>query len=129
MIGRDSFVRAVTLMFAMSPLPALAQELEEIFVSAQKRSQSLQDVPVAITAFTQEMMADQKIYDIIDLQRATPSLTVVMGYNRANGVPIVIRGIGTIAAQPAFEGSVGTYVDGIYRSRPGMVLSSMLDLG
>jgi iron complex outermembrane receptor protein len=103
--------------------------LEEIIVTAQKRAQSLQDVPIAITAVSQEMMQNQNIFDVLDLQKAVPSLTIIKGYNRANGVPVVIRGMGTLGAQPAFEGSVGTYVDGVYRPRPGMVLSSMLDIG
>jgi iron complex outermembrane recepter protein len=102
--------------------------LEEIIVTAQKRAQSVQDVPLAVTAMSREMMVDQSIYDIVDLQKAIPSLTVVAGYNRANQTAIVIRGIGTIGTQPAFEGSVGTYIDGVYRSRPGMALSSMLDI-
>lgn len=106
-----------------------ARALEEIIVTAQKRAQSLQDVPIAITAFSQELLQNQNIYDLLDLQKAVPSLTIIKGYNRANGVPIIIRGMGTIGTQPAFEGSVGTYVDGVYRSRPGMVLSSMLDIG
>jgi iron complex outermembrane receptor protein len=103
--------------------------LEEVIVNAQKRAQSLQDVPLAITAVSQELMYDRNVYDIVDLQRLVPSLTVVKGYNRANGTPIIIRGMGTIAAQPAFEGSVGVYIDGIYRSRPGMALTGMLDMG
>ena len=106
-----------------------APVLEEVMVSAQKRSQGLQDVPVAITALSAENLIDQNIYDIVDLERAVPSLKIFPGYNRANGTPVIIRGMGTLAAQPAFEGSVGTYVDGVYRSRPGMLLSSMLDIG
>jgi iron complex outermembrane recepter protein len=94
--------------------------LEEVIVTAQKRAQSLQDVPIAITAISQEMLQDQNIFDVLDLQKAVPSLTIIKGYNRANGVPVVIRGMGTLGAQPAFEGSVGTYVDGVYRARPGM---------
>jgi iron complex outermembrane receptor protein len=103
--------------------------LEEVIVTAQKRSQSLQEVPIAITAFSQVMMQNQNIFDVLDLQRSVPSLTIIKGYNLANGVPVMIRGMGTLGAQPAFEGSVGTYVDGVYRARPGMVLTSMLDIG
>lgn len=105
-----------------------AAALEEVIVNAQKREQSLQDVPLAITAFSQELMVDRNVYDLLDLQRLMPSMSFVKGYNRANGAPLLIRGMGTVAAQPAFEGSVGTYVDGVYRSRSGMVLSSMLDV-
>jgi iron complex outermembrane receptor protein len=115
----------------VSPIAAsdATLKLEEVIVTAQKRAQSLQDVPIAITAVSQEMMWNQNIFDVLDLQKAVPSLTIIEGYNRANGVPVVIRGMGTLGAQPAFEGSVGTYVDGMYRARPGMVLSSMLDIG
>jgi iron complex outermembrane recepter protein len=123
---------AVALAVATFPIFTSAKEsaaLEEIIVTAQKRSQSVQDVPIAITAYSQQMLENQNIFDALDLQRAVPSVTIAMGYNRANGVPMVIRGMGTVGTQPAFEGSVGTYVDGIYRSRPGMVLSSMLDIG
>jgi len=116
----------------VSPL-AVARDaslaLEEIIVTAQKRAQSLQDVPIAITAVSEAMMQNQNIFDVLDLQKAVPSLTIIEGYNRANGVPVVIRGMGTLGAQPAFEGSGGTYVDGMYRARPGMVLSNMLDIG
>ena len=102
--------------------------LEEIIVTAQKREQGVQEVPLAVTAFSGELMFDRNVYDLVDLQRVMPSMTFVKGYNRANGAPLLIRGMGTVAAQPAFEGSVGTYVDGVYRSRSGMVLSSMLDV-
>ena len=81
------------------------------------------------SAVSSEMMLDQNIYDIADLTRAVPSLNVVKGYNRAIQTPMFIRGIGTDGTQAAFEGSVGTYIDGIYRSRPGMALASMLDIG
>jgi iron complex outermembrane receptor protein len=124
---------AVAITALTLPTVATAREaslaLEEIIVTAQKRAQSLQDVPIAITAVSQEVMQDQNIFDVLDLQKAVPSLTIIEGYNRANGVPVIIRGMGTLGAQPAFEGSVGTYVDGMYRARPGMVLSNMLDIG
>ncbi len=129
-MSRGIFRLPAAVLAAALPCLAAAQgALEEVVVTAQKRAQSLQDVPIAITAFNQQMMRDRNIFDVLDLQREVPSLTIIEGYNRANGVPVVIRGMGTFGAQPAFEGSVGTYIDGIYRARPGMVLSSMLDLG
>jgi iron complex outermembrane receptor protein len=133
-MSRGHYILTVIgLVAAAIPTAALSQQsslaLEEVVVTAQKRAQSLQDVPIAITAFTQDMMQNQNIFDVLDLQKSVPSLVIIKGYNRANGVPIIIRGMGTLGAQPAFEGSVGTYVDGVYRSRPGMVLASMLDIG
>jgi iron complex outermembrane recepter protein len=103
--------------------------LEEVVVTAQKRTQNLQDVPVAVTAITETMMADENIFDIADLTKAVPSISIVKGYNKAAQTPVFIRGIGTLGTSPSFEGSVGTYFDGIYRSRPGMALSTLLDVG
>jgi iron complex outermembrane receptor protein len=131
MLGRTKGAAAAALL-VISAAPVSAQEqslaLEEIIVTAQKRAQSVQDVPLAVTALSAEAMANQNIYDIIDLQRAVPSLTVSQVYNRANQSPISIRGIGSTGTQPAFEGSVGVYIDSVYRSRPGMALTSMLDI-
>ena len=108
MLRKTSRFTTVATLFTLGSSMAFADSeplvLEEIIVTAQKRAQSVQDVPIAVTALSGDMLADQNIYDIVDLQRAVPSLTVIKGYNRANQPPIVIRGIGTIGTQPAFEG-------------------------
>ena len=122
---------AITLATLMSSHHTFANDfrLEEVVVTAQKREQNIQDVPIAVTAMNAESMQSQNIEDLVDIQRASPSLSIRPGYNRASQTPVSIRGIGTSGVSPAFEGSVGVYVDGVYRSRPGMVLGTFNDVG
>ncbi len=92
--------------------------LEEVIVTAQKRSQSLQDVPVAVTALTGQQIADAEIRDIRSLQLLSPSVNVTQAA-AAYQTTISIRGIGTSGFNPGLEPSVGVFVDGVYRSRTG----------
>ena len=103
--------------------------LEEVVVTAQKREQSMQDVPVAVTAMNADAMKASGVDDVADLNTANPSFVVNVQQNKVSNSPARIRGIGTTGTNPAFEGAVGLYVDGVYRSRPGMVLSTFNDIG
>ncbi len=111
------------------PQLAIAQDLmlEEIVVSAQRREQNILDVPVAVSAFNASQMQEAGIFDIRDLNKAIPGFNIATGSDPVGTTPIRIRGIGT-GGNPGFEGAVGTYVDGIYRSRAGTALSTMFDM-
>ena len=115
----------------LAPLSVSAQDfaLEEIVVTAQKREQSLQEVPVAVTAMDAEALRASGVDDVADLNAANPSFVINVQQNKVSNSPARIRGIGTTGTNPAFEGAVGLYVDGVYRSRPGMVLSTFNDIG
>jgi iron complex outermembrane recepter protein len=102
--------------------------LEEIVVTAQKREQSLQDVPIAVTAYDAASLKAQGIQEVTDLNKASPSFNITIGQNKVSNSPVRIRGIGTYGTNAAFEGAVGLYVDGVYRSRSGMVLSTFNDV-
>jgi len=99
--------------------PALAQEtvkeeftLEEIVVTAQKREQELQDVPIAITVVGQEQLERQQVYTLQDLSRTTPGLEFGDG---GPGGGAVVRGIGTSTLSGSqMEPSVGVVMDGVY---------------
>lgn len=109
---------------------ANAQEgraLEEIVVTAQKREQNLQDVPVAVSAFTGEQLQEAVIKDIFDLQTNTPGL--MAGQNQTNTTSnFAIRGIGTSGQNFGLESSVGLYVDGVHRSRPSSMINELVDM-
>ena len=92
--------------------------LEEVIVTAQKREQLLQEVPVAVTAVTAQQIADAEIYDIRNLQLFSPSVNVTQAAS-AYQTLLSIRGIGTSGFNPGLEPSVGVFVDGVYRSRTG----------
>ncbi len=124
----------LTLTFilgAYSPTTLLAQEsdfiLEEVIVTAQKREQSLQEVPVAVSAFSGTDIANAEIRDIRSLQLLSPSVNVTQAA-AAYQTTISIRGIGTSGFNPGLEPSVGVFVDGVYRSRTGSSIGDFNEL-
>jgi iron complex outermembrane recepter protein len=95
-----------------SPLaPPPSSAIETIIVTAQKREQSLQDVPIAISAFSEEQLDARGIVSVKDLGTAVPGLQFsdLAGYNL-----IYLRGVGTDAFVPSADPSVATYLDGVY---------------
>ncbi|MGH1373436.1 MAG: TonB-dependent receptor [Cellvibrionaceae bacterium] len=120
---------ALTIAISLASTGALAEgiELEEIVVTAQKREQNLQDVPVAVSAFTGEQLKEAVIKDVFDLQSNTPGLRVGQNQNN-NTANFSIRGVGTSSQNFGLESSVGLYVDGTYRSRQSTMISDMIDI-
>lgn len=99
--------------------------LEEIIVTAQKRSEGLQDVPISITAMSGEKIDDAGITSLQELTQYTPNVTVNAGAGTPN---LFIRGIGSGTNQ-GFEQSVGMYIDGVYAGRgPLAAVPTTMDL-
>jgi len=101
--------------------------LEEVIVTAQKRSQSIFDVPLAVTSTSADKLRETGMLAIPQLTDLHPSVSFDTGQSFKNN-SLKIRGIGTVGNGRTFEGSVGVFVDGIYRSRSGMALQDMLDI-
>ncbi|MDX1735766.1 MAG: TonB-dependent receptor, partial [Halioglobus sp.] len=101
--------------------------LEEVIVTAQKREQSLQDVPVAVTAFTGEMLEKSGVKDMFDLQVNAPSLIVGQTQNSTQ-TTFSIRGVFTSSQNFGLEPSVGLYVDGVYRARQSSMINNLIDI-
>lgn len=101
------------------------REIEEIVVTAQKREQSLQDVPIVVTTISGQLLQDAGVKDIRDLTVLTPGLTVTSTSNETF-VTARVRGVGTVGDNPGLESSVGVVIDGVYRPRNGV---SFGDLG
>ena len=119
LLATASLIFAATPAFAQDaqvPADAAAEEdaggLEEIVVTAQKREQNMQDVPVAVTALSGEALANQRINDFADLTKAAPSLTVTQRASAADN-SINIRGIGTFAFTTGVDPSVAVIVDDV----------------
>jgi iron complex outermembrane recepter protein len=89
-----------------------SEPLAEIVVTAEKRAEKIQDVPVAVTVVTGQQLEDQHIYSIADLARTTPALEMVQAFGGPGGGG-QIRGIGTNSFSPTAEGAVGIVVDGV----------------
>ncbi len=105
--------------------PALAQDqtpppanavasVEEIIVTATKREQTLQDVPISVAVTGQKTLERAQIRDLIDLQSVVPSLKVQQ-FNAASQTNFVIRGFGNGNGNDGIESSVGVFIDGVYR--------------
>jgi len=109
---------------------AVAQEgaqLEEVVVTATKREQTLQDVPVAVTVTTAETLEKASIQNITDLATLIPSLRVTQ-LQTSTQTNFLIRGFGNGANNPGIEPSVGVFVDGVYRSRSAGSIGDLLDV-
>jgi iron complex outermembrane receptor protein len=116
---------AVTVASALAlPQQALSQKLEEVVVTAQKRAQSLQDVPISISALSGDKLNDAIITRTSDLSSYVPNLTMS---EAAIGTNVFIRGVGSQVNQ-GFEQSVSTYVDGVYYGRPRQLRTPFFDL-
>lgn len=108
--------------------PAFAQDrqtVDVITVTAQKREQGIQDVPVAVTAYTGELLQNSGVRDIRDLAVIAPGLNVTSTTSEYS-TTARIRGVGTVGDNPGLESSVGVVIDGVPRARNGV---SFGDLG
>lgn len=117
---------AMAIGMTVTSTAAVAEDflLEEIIVTAQKRAQSLQDVPVSVNAVTGKQMAESGITNLQDMQAMVPNLTL----NQTGiGTNIGIRGIASGTNQ-AFEQSVGMYVDGVAYPRAQLTRVPMFDM-
>ncbi|WP_421791240.1 TonB-dependent receptor [Hyphobacterium sp.] len=125
-------ITRAALMAAVSAtaftVPVFAQErqtVDVITVTAQKREQGIQDVPVAVTAYTAELLQNSGVRDIKDLAVIAPGLNVTSTSNEYS-TTARIRGVGTVGDNPGLESSVGVVIDGVPRARNGV---SFGDLG
>lgn len=116
----------IGMVCAASPAAAqqAATEVETIIVTAQKREQNLQDVPIVVTVVSGEQLQDAGVKDVKDLQVLAPGLSVTSSTGGAQ-TSIRIRGVGTIGDNPGLESSVGTVIDGVYRARSGVAFNDL----
>jgi iron complex outermembrane receptor protein len=102
-----------------NPTTTSQPTLTEIIVTAQKRQQNIQDVPISVIALSAQQLKDGGVTDIKNLQALTPGLTVTSTTSE-NVTTARIRGIGTVGDNPGLESSVGVVIDGVYRPRNGV---------
>ncbi len=98
----------------------------EIIVTAQKRSESLQKVPISIAAFNGETLAKANVASVLDLGRVATNFQTVRSSNTGS-TRIGIRGVGSLA-NTLIEPSVAIFLDGVYVPRSGSVLGAFLDI-
>lgn len=104
------------------------QVIEEIIVTATKRAESIQDVPIAVSAITGYDLYARGVEDLYGLAEVAPSLAVYSSNSTTNGGTLRIRGVGTTGNNPGLEAAVGTFIDGVYRSRAGLAFKDLPDI-
>ena len=107
---------------------AAKQTIEDMVVTAQRREANMQEVPAAITAVPAEELHAANVDSLSNIQLLSPSVKFDVSNSAANSANIMIRGIGTIGNNRAFEGAVGVFVDGVYRIRAGQAMQNWLDV-
>ena len=130
--GRGRLARAVALApfaaLSVLPLPLHAQTgaIEEIVVQVQRRSETLAEVPIAVTAVTGEFVRDVNLNDVKDLVSFTPGLT---GNSKDSFIDALnIRGIVTNDFGVGGDPSIGIFKNNLYQGRNGAVVTSLYDL-
>ena len=141
----STLVLTALLILALRPAPALADdavgpptpasggkaeasELQEILVTAEKRSENLQQVPIAITALSGDQLATRGVLSTDDLAAASPGVLITQFGTAANAMAIYIRGIGQLDFAEHQESPVALYIDGAYVSFQGAAQLGLYDL-
>jgi iron complex outermembrane receptor protein len=113
--GRSSRISLLVLIGTILPFTAASQTLEEIIVTAQKRAESVQDVPIAITALDSAVLERNQIENIEDLTNFVPNLQFG---NFSSTATAAIRGIGYTNTTAGGDPGVALHLDGVYIARP-----------
>ena len=120
---------ALTLPFTVGIAALSAQArptLEEVIVTAQKRAENIQDVPISINAFTEESLSIHRLTNVADLGQYTPGLVTAPAAGIASGTRIWIRGIGSGQVGVGIDPRVALYTDGIYMGKtPGLAFDAL----
>ena len=128
-----ALLTSTAILAALTATSARAQETQEesagsneIIVTAQRRSESLQDVPVSLTAVTAEALSSRNINDIRQINLAAPSVQIAGGNDGDSNV--FIRGVGTLSSAPSVESSVAIAVDDVNLGRGNLAFGAFDDV-
>lgn len=138
-VHKFATVSVAAILAVCSTSAAIAQEaadedsagLTDIVVTAQKRTENLQDVPISISVMGGEGIEDRHIQSLVDLgDGAIPSLRVAPFFSRPGALIINVRGVGVLSDsnQPARDQGVGVYIDGVYMGRPQGLGTALFDV-
>ncbi len=122
-----SLVSPLALSITANAALAQSPALEEVIVTATKRSESLQDIAVTVNAFSAETIQEAGIQNAGDVAVLTPALNINVNTSPFNA-RMTIRGVGTAQTDPALEPSVGLFVDGVFLGRTGLGMSDLTDI-
>jgi outer membrane receptor protein involved in Fe transport len=102
-------------------------EVETLIVTANKRAENIQDVPMSVSAVSGDYLEKVGIGNVTELSRFVPSVNITQSNNNRNST-IFVRGIGTSGTNPGIESSVGIFIDGVYIVAAGPIQSNLQDI-
>ena len=118
---------AGAVLVASTPAIA-APALEEIVVTAQKREQSVQEIPIAVSAFDSAALQRNRIGDVTDVSNFAPNVEIVESPTNTTAATIAIRGASQINPAITWENSVGIYIDGVFIGKNIGAVFDVVDL-
>jgi iron complex outermembrane receptor protein len=111
---------------AFAPFVHADEGLDEVVVSARKRTEKAHDVPISLSEISGDELQARGLVRVQDILRQMPNVsTDILSARQAS---LAIRGLGRNPANDALESSVGVFLDGVYLGRPGMMISDLVDL-
>ncbi|GAA6136939.1 TonB-dependent receptor [Arenicella sp. 4NH20-0111] len=119
---------AASVSFSQNSSEEPSLELEEIVVSARRRSESLQSVPIAVTAFSGDELSLRGAADISEIAQSVPSVTLEASRATNSTLTAFIRGVGQQDPLAGFEQGVALYLDDVYMARPQGALLDIYDV-
>src|SRR5262245_38375375 len=137
-VARRAVLRATIATVLASGIPALqpalaadeaqATGIEQVVVTARRREESLQDVPVAISALTADQLQQLNVRTLEDMTAFAPNIKVNAGRATTSAINAYIRGVGQNDPLWGFEPGVGIYMDDVYIARPQGALLDVYDV-
>ncbi|MGI9284235.1 MAG: TonB-dependent receptor [Pseudomonadales bacterium] len=121
------FTSIATPLISHAQGKAKTYALEEVIVTANRREQKLQEVPMSVSAFTGDFFKETGATDFSSLEQYTPNLKISPGTD-SRSTSIRIRGIGSVGSNSGIDPSVGVFIDGVYQGRAGMSISDLIDI-
>lgn len=124
--GPSGFRAVSALSLALLAIQSSQAQIEEVVVTAQKREQSLQEVPLAVSTFDAEAISSARIDDLEEIALRTPSFDI--GQNGPSAPEMTIRGIGSTDREAGSDRSVVVFVDEVYIGRAGASTFDLFDM-
>lgn len=125
--GTIGVVHAQTTAGAPAAAPT-EENVSKVIVTARRREETLQDVPVSVTAFSADQLSKQAVPDITALALALPNTTLKASRATNSTLTAFIRGVGQADPLAGFESGVGVYIDDIYLARPQAAVAEIYDV-
>jgi len=130
-VSKAAILGLSVLAASILPGAALAEQslfMEEVVVSAQKRDQNLQDVSVAVTAFSGDAIEKMGFQEGLDITQQVPNMDFFAIFGEASSPSISLRGISLVNFSDSWESPVSMYVDDVYRGNPAGSAMQLFDL-